>query len=111
MKETVKQRMQLKAQRMQIYEKCGKFYRQNLIFKNDPKNFYREIGKEKVTVNEAPAMNDIERFWDRIWSEEKDFNEKAEWIKNVQTDNANIQEQQWSDISVEELQATLNKVP
>ena len=30
-KETVKQRIQLKAQRMQRYEKCGKFYCQNLM--------------------------------------------------------------------------------
>ena len=37
-----------------------------------------ETGKEKVTVNETPAINDIERFWDTIWSEEKDFNEKTE---------------------------------
>ena len=102
-KETIKQTMQLKAQRMRRYEKRVKFYRQNLIFKNDAKKFYRDILKEKVTVNETPAINDIETIWDTIWSEEKDFNEKAEWIKNVQTDNANIQEQQWSDISVEEL--------
>ena len=56
---------------MQRYEKCGKFYHQNLIFKNDAKKFYREIGKEKVTVNETPAINDIERFWDTMWCEEK----------------------------------------
>ena len=68
------------------------------------RNSYREIGKDEVTVNETPTINDIERFWYIIWGEEKDFNEKAEWIKNVQTDNANIQEKQWSDISVEELQ-------
>ena len=54
--------MQLKAQRMRRYEKCRKFYHQNLIFKNDAKKFYREIGKEKVTINETPAINDIERF-------------------------------------------------
>ena len=30
-------------------------------------------------------------------------------IKNVQIDNANKQEQQWSDISVEELQTALKK--
>ena len=66
-----------------------------------------ETGKEKVTVNETPAINDIERFWDTIWSEEKDFNEKTEWIRNVQNDNANIQEQQWSDNSVKELQTAL----
>ena len=90
-------------------EKRGKFYRQNLIFKNDAKKFYREIGKEKVIVNETTAINDIETFWDTIWSEEKDFNERAEWIKNVQTGNANIQEQQWSDVKVEELQTTLRQ--
>ena len=66
-----------------------------------------ETGKEKVTVNETPAINDIERFWDTIWNEEKDFNEKTEWIRNVQIDNANIQEQQWSDNSVKELQTAL----
>ena len=60
--------MQLEAQRMRRYEKPGKFCQQNAILKNDTKEFYREIGKEKVTVN------DSERFWDTIWSEEKDFN-------------------------------------
>ena len=101
--------MQLKAQRMRRYEKREKFYHQNLIFKSDAKKLYREIGEEKVTVNETPAINDIERFWDTIWSKEKDFNEKAEWIKIVQADSANIQEQQWSDISVGELRTALKK--
>ena len=32
-----------------------------------------------------------------------------EWIKNLQTHSANIQEQQWSDIGVEEFQAALKK--
>ena len=41
--------------------------------------------------------------------EEKDFNQKVEWIKNVQTDNASMQEQQWSDISIEELQTALKR--
>ena len=39
----------------------------------------------------------------------KYFNEKAESIKNVQTDNAKIQEQQWSDISVKDLQTALKQ--
>ena len=47
MKETVKQRMQLETQRMRRYEKHGKFYQQNLVFKNDAKKFYREIEKEE----------------------------------------------------------------
>ena len=63
---------------LRIYEKHGKFYCQMLIFKNDAKKFCREIRKEKVTVNEMPVINDIERFLDTIWCEEKDFNEKAD---------------------------------
>ena len=58
------------------------------FLKNNSKN-EREIGKEKVPVNKIPAINDIERFWDTICSEEKDLNENAEWIKKVQTNNAN----------------------
>ena len=40
------------------------------MFKNDAKKFQREIGKDKVTVNDTPAINDIGRCWDTIWSEE-----------------------------------------
>ena len=46
-KEMIKQKMQLKAQRMRRYEKRSKFYRQNMIFKTDAKKFYREVGKER----------------------------------------------------------------
>ena len=55
---------------MERCEKCRKFYRQNLMFKNDAKKFQREIGKDKVTVNDTPAINDIGRCWNTIWSEE-----------------------------------------
>ena len=66
------------------------------------KKIYRVIGKEKVIVNETPAISEIEKFWDTTCSKEKSFNENAKWIKNVQTNNANIQGQQWSDISDED---------
>ena len=42
--ETVKQKMQLNAQRLIRYGKRNRFYHQNLIFKRDTKKFYREIG-------------------------------------------------------------------
>ena len=77
-KEPVKRRMQLKSQRMQVYEKRRKFCCPSLIFKNDTKKLFREIRKEKITINETPAINAIERFFGKIWSGEKHFNEKAE---------------------------------
>ena len=48
-KETVKQRMQLKAQKMRRYEKCGKLYRQNSIFKYDAKKILKRVWKRRNT--------------------------------------------------------------
>ena len=48
-KETVKQRMQLKAQKMRRYEKCGKFYHQNSIFKYDAKKILKRVWKRRNT--------------------------------------------------------------
>ena len=46
-KVTVKQRMQLNTQRMRRYEKRGKFYRQNLLFKNDVKKSIERLETKK----------------------------------------------------------------
>ena len=43
---------------------------------------------------------------DTIWSEEKYFNQNAEFLKNLQTNNLNIQERQRSNICVAELETT-----
>ena len=39
-KETLKQKIQVKAQRLRRYDKRNRFYRQNKIFKTDAKKFY-----------------------------------------------------------------------
>lgn len=86
-KKTVEKWKQLKVQGMQRYEKRIKLYRLNFTFKNYAKIFYREIGKEKVTVKKMPATNDIGRFLDTIWSEEK----KLWWENKVDKECINWQ--------------------
>ena len=44
-KEDVKQKLRVKAQRERQFDEHNKFYRQNKIFLTDAKKFYREIGK------------------------------------------------------------------
>ena len=43
-KEELKQKLQVKAQRVRRYVKRNKFYRQDKILETDTKKFYREIG-------------------------------------------------------------------
>ena len=108
-KETTKQKMQLKAQRIRRYERRSKFYRQNMIFKTDARKFYREVGKEKVAVKDTPPIEKVEEFWKGIWSNDRPFNEKAEWIKAIEEGKEHIEEQQWIDISTEEVEMALKK--
>ena len=61
------QKIQAKAQRMRRYEKRKEFFRQNKIFKEDGKKFYRELIKKKIEVNEPPTIEEVEEFWSTIW--------------------------------------------
>ena len=45
LKETLKQKIQLKALMLKRQEKRTKFYRQKFTFKTGKKKFYRKLGK------------------------------------------------------------------
>ena len=63
---------------MRRYEKRIKFYRQN---NNGEKNkFHRELGKSQVNFEKLTSKQ-IETFWTSISGADKDYNEKAEWLK------------------------------
>ncbi|XP_063588611.1 uncharacterized protein LOC134765758 [Penaeus indicus] len=99
-KETIKQKIQVKAQRLRRFDKRTRFYRQNKIFQTDAKKFYREIGKGTINVEEPPVEEDMTNFWNGIWGKEKEFNSEAEWIKREQERMNEVEQQQWDEITV-----------
>ncbi|XP_065067405.1 uncharacterized protein LOC135692976 [Rhopilema esculentum] len=107
--EELKQKLQVKAQRLRRYIKRNKFYRQNKIFETDPKKFYREIGKSDFTLDEIPSEGQICEFWNNIWGKEKRHNENSEWLNIFESNTNNIPEQEWGEIKVEEIQKALRK--
>jgi len=70
-KEELKQKLQVKAQRLRRYEKRSKFFRQNKIFETDAKKFYREISKSSISVKKIPSEEEVQEFWSKIWGSEK----------------------------------------
>ena len=58
-KERIKQKVQVRAQKIRRFEKRAKFYRQNKIFKTDAKKFYREMGKQPIKIKEPPSIKEI----------------------------------------------------
>ena len=61
--EKIKQTIQPKAARLRRYQKRSRF-----LFKNNPKQFYRNIGKSQIKINKAPSEEEICSFWEKIWS-------------------------------------------
>ena len=80
-KETLKQKIQVKAQRFHRYDRRNRFYWHNRIFKTDAKKFYREIGKGTINIEESPVDEEMMKLWNDIWGKEKDFNNEVEWIR------------------------------
>ncbi|XP_066930549.1 uncharacterized protein [Clytia hemisphaerica] len=108
-KENLMQKMQLKAQRMRRFDKRTKFFRQNKVFSTDAKKFYREIGKGKISVEEPPSQEDIEGFWNNIWGKKKSYNREATWIEREEERMKGKKEQEWEEITVEEVRVALGK--
>ena len=53
LKKTLKQKIDLRAQRMRRYEKRIKLYK---------KKIYRELGKSQVNIEKAPSKEEVETF-------------------------------------------------
>ena len=106
-KEIIKQKLLALAQRLRRCKKRVKFFRQNKLFNEDAKNFYREIGRKQVEVKTPPGKKDIENFWAKLWEESIEHNTDAEWIQNLELKTGN---HQWTPISVTEVTTATSKM-
>ena len=105
----MKQKLQVKTQRVRRYVKRNKFYRQNKIFETDTKKFYREIGKSDINVDEIPSDGQVREYWSNIWGKEKGHNKNSAWLNDFENSANNIPEQGWEEIQVDEISKALRK--
>ena len=108
-REGLKQKLQVKAQRLRTFDKRNKFFRQNKIFETDAKKFYREKGKNTISVEEIPSEKRVRVFWESIWGNVKTHKEDAEWLRKLKDKNEELHEQEWEDIQIEDVQDALRK--
>ena len=108
-REIIKMKIQAKAQRVRRHEKRSKQYKQNRLFQNDRKKFYRTLGKSQIQVEKPPKKEEIERFWKEILEDEKSHQYSAEWIEREEIKYNGTENQPWEYITKEELEAALRK--
>ena len=63
------------------HQKRSCFYKDNNLFKNNPKQFYRNNGKSQIKKNKAPSEEEIRSFWEKIWFDSKTL--KLHGLKNL----------------------------
>ena len=76
--ETLKQKLQAKAQRIRRYEKKENQYSQNKVCKENTKKFYRNLGVKNIEAREPLSMAEAETYWKSLWGEEAQHTERAE---------------------------------
>ena len=79
--ETLKPKVQAKAQKIRRYEKRETQYSQDKMLKKYTKKFCRNLGMKNIEAREPPSMAEAETYWRSPWGEEAQHNERAEWIR------------------------------
>ena len=77
-KEDLKQALQAKAQGLRRYTKRSEQYKQNKMFREDSKRFYRELGKKTIQIEKPPDIGEVKKFWQNILEQEVKHNEDAQ---------------------------------
>ena len=77
-KEDLKQALQTKAQRLGRYTKRSEQYKQNKMFREDSKRFYRELGKKTIQIEKPADIGEVKKFWQKVLDQEVKNNEDAQ---------------------------------
>ena len=74
-------------------------YRQNRLFENNQRHFYRELDQEEESCDDDQSVaEESKQFWGNIWSQSADYEKDATWLQDLQSE-VNIKKQDQIDIT------------
>ena len=109
--EELKQRITAIAAKVRRYQGRVDSYRQNRLFKNNQRQFYRELDQEKERYdNDQPVAEQSEHLWGNIWSQSADHKKDANWLQDLQSE-VNVKKQENIDITTGSLTKIISRMP
>ena len=60
-------------------------------------------------INDPPSTNGVEAFWKSILEDDKNHNDNVDWISKHEEMYRNSPEQEWTEISKDEVTAAIRK--
>ena len=84
--EKLKQRITAIAAKVRRYQGRVDSYRQNRLYENNQRQFYRELGQaEERCDDNQPVTKESKQFWIKIWSKSADHKKGAKWLQDLQS--------------------------
>ena len=97
--EELKQMITAITAKVRRYHKWVDSYRQNRLFENNQRQFYRELDQEeKRSDDDQPLTEESKQFSGNIWSQPADYNKDEKWLHDLQSE-VNVKKQEKIDIT------------
>ena len=80
MEEQLKQEVKAIAGQIRTYKDSEERRKQNQMFNENEKLFYRKYLNQSVKVSKLPEKEEIEKFWKNILENEASINENPQWM-------------------------------
>ena len=103
--EELKQRITTIAAKVRRYQRQVHSYRQNRLFENNQRQFYRELDQEERCDDDQHVAEESKQFWGNIWSQSADHKKDAKWLQELRSE-VNVKKQEKIDITTESLKDT-----
>eukprot|EP00957_Ditylum_brightwellii_P124283 9473573-Ditylum_brightwellii.AAC.1 len=92
--------------RLRKYNEKNNCTRNNKLFEKSNKRFYDSLQSSSDVVNDPPTKEEITNFWTKLFGKTAKHNEEATWLQVEEESVQHMQQQQWTNITVEEMHQT-----
>ena len=109
--EELKQRITAIAAKVRRHQGRVDSYRQNRLFENNQRQFYRELDQEEERCDDDQSVaEESKQFWGNVWSQSPDHKKDAKWLQDLRSE-VNVKKQENIDITTESLKNILGRMP
>ena len=108
--EELKQRSTAIAAKVSRYQGRVDSYRQNRLFENNQRQFYRELDQEEERCDDhQPVPEESKQFWGNIWSQSAEHKD-VKWLQDLRS-KVNVKKQEKIDITTGSLKKIFGRMP
>ncbi|XP_044745140.1 uncharacterized protein LOC123307005 [Coccinella septempunctata] len=97
--------------RLRRYHKRTQRYRENNLFSNNQRQFFRSLDEEvSNSKTKLPSPADMQKYWSNIWSQKGKHITNATWIEQERKEHNGIQEMPEIVVSEKDVEETVRRM-